>query len=111
VNLALDLFDMLSDRIKQLRKERNLSQQQLARLIGVSQGCIGNWESGHRSVPTGKNLAAIAHAFNIDVETLLNRVSHESIFSIQESQLLATFRELTPDLRETAIRLVKALRE
>ena len=36
----------ISVRIKELRKELNISQQQLAKAIGVSQKAIDFWEKG-----------------------------------------------------------------
>ena len=38
--------ETLSNRLLQLRKERNLSQQQLAKAIGVTQKAIDFWEKG-----------------------------------------------------------------
>ena len=36
----------IGDRIKELRKEKNFSQSQLARRIGVSQKAVDYWELG-----------------------------------------------------------------
>ena len=37
-----------SERIKQLRKERGLSQDQLAKILGVSRSTVGMYETGKR---------------------------------------------------------------
>ena len=37
---------MLSERIYQLRRQKGLSQEQLAEQIGVSRQAISKWESG-----------------------------------------------------------------
>ncbi len=36
-----------NDRLKKLRKERNLSQMALAELVGVSSQSISRWETGN----------------------------------------------------------------
>lgn len=38
---------MLKDNIKELRIHKNLSQQKLAELLGVSFKTISHWESGY----------------------------------------------------------------
>jgi transcriptional regulator with XRE-family HTH domain len=40
------------DRLAAIRKRLNLSQEQMARLLGVSFASVNRWESGHSS-PTG----------------------------------------------------------
>lgn len=43
---------MISDTLRQKRKEKKLTQKQLAELIGVSEKIIGNWESGITRIPS-----------------------------------------------------------
>ena len=35
-----------SDNLKAIRKEKNLSQEELAELLGVSRQAVSKWESG-----------------------------------------------------------------
>lgn len=42
--------------IKELREEKNLTQTQLAELIGVSMRTIQNWESGDKNITVSKLL-------------------------------------------------------
>lgn len=37
----------LGERIKRLRRARNLTQQQLAEKLGIDQGAVSRWERGH----------------------------------------------------------------
>lgn len=57
----------LGQKIKELRLENNLSQLQLAKLIGVSQKAIDYWE---RSVnePKASYIIKIVKAFNISFD-------------------------------------------
>ncbi len=49
------------NRIKILRKEKKISQAELAKKLGVAQNTVSNWENGVRGVDTGylKKLAEI----------------------------------------------------
>lgn len=59
------------DQLKTLRKKRNMSQQQLAEIIGVEQPTIQRWESGKR-VPDLDNLQALARALGTTPGSLLD---------------------------------------
>lgn len=59
----------ISDRLRQARLAKELSQEELAKLAGVTQGTIANIENGHRKQPRG--LLSIARALGIDPTYLL----------------------------------------
>jgi len=57
-------------RVKKLRVDRGISQQQLATLIGATNGNIGNIESlKYSNKYTLNQLNIIAHQFNVSVGT------------------------------------------
>ena len=39
------------------RKKHNLTQIELANMLGVTKPCISMWESGHRNIPAFLHLA------------------------------------------------------
>ena len=57
--------------LKQLRKEQNISQEQLAEKIYVSRQAITKWESGN-GIPDIENLIAISSLFNESLDSLLS---------------------------------------
>ena len=61
---------MLSDNIRNYRKENNLSQDELAEKLGVSRQSISLWENG-QTQPTIDNIIALAKIFNITADELL----------------------------------------
>ena len=61
---------MFSDLLKQLRAEKGVSQVELARAIGVSNGNVGDWERG-RSKPGYDALVALSRYFEISAGRLL----------------------------------------
>lgn len=62
-----------SKNLKLLRKEKNMNQQQLAALVGVSQQCISEWENG-KIEPTLSYLWKLADIFEVSVDELICRI-------------------------------------
>ena len=60
----------IGQRIKELRIENKLSQQQFGKLLAVSQDTISLWENG-KSLPTTENLIIIATKFNVSTDYIL----------------------------------------
>lgn len=56
--------------LKILRKERGISQPQLAEALNVSKGMISFWEN-KICEPTASNIIAVAKFFNISIDELL----------------------------------------
>lgn len=56
--------------LKVLRKEKGLSQPQLAKKINVSKGMISFWEN-EICEPTASNIIVVAQFFNISIDELL----------------------------------------
>ncbi len=61
---------MLGDNLKQLRREQNLTQEQLASLLGVSYQSVSRWEN-NLCYPDIELLPVIADFFKITVDKLL----------------------------------------
>lgn len=56
--------------LKILRKERNLTQPELAKELNVSKGMISFWEN-EKYEPTASNIIAVAKFFQISIDDLL----------------------------------------
>lgn len=61
---------MISKRIKQLRKERGMTQAELGSKLGVIKQTISSWETGV-SNPNNETLAIMAKFFGVSVDYLL----------------------------------------
>lgn len=61
---------LFKEQLKELRAENDLSQQDLAEKLGVSQRSISNWEAGVRQ-PDFEMLISIAKFFNVTTDYLL----------------------------------------
>ena len=62
----------LGSNLKQLRKENNLTQEQLAILINVKRHNIVDWETG-RSEPSINHLKALSRIFSTSINNLLGQ--------------------------------------
>ena len=65
---------MLSDELKRLRKERGLTQSQLAEALNVSQSTIASWENGTRQ-PTTDFLPTLAEFYGISTDRILGMIA------------------------------------
>jgi transcriptional regulator with XRE-family HTH domain len=65
------LIEEFGKRIRQLRTERNLSQEELSFLTGFHRTYIGMIERGERNISLG-NIGVFAKAFQMTVSELLN---------------------------------------
>ena len=61
---------MFSDNLKSVREKSGISQAALAKVLNVSQGTIGNWETGKRT-PDAEMLKTISKYFRITVDELI----------------------------------------
>ncbi|MCJ0438700.1 helix-turn-helix transcriptional regulator, partial [Clostridioides difficile] len=85
--------------IQRLRKERNLTQEQLAKFIGVSTPAVSKWESGN-SYPDIELLPLLADFFNVSIDKLLNYkidLSKEEVMKIYK-ELESGFARIEIDL-------------
>jgi len=65
-------MEIFSQRIKELRIYRNISQQELATILGVNQRTISNWEV-REIEPDYDILVLIANYFDVTTDYLLGR--------------------------------------
>lgn len=61
----------LGEKIKKLRKDTNITQEELAEKIGVSRQAVTKWESNN-GMPDIENLKSLATLFNISVDELID---------------------------------------
>ena len=63
---------MLAENIKKFRKQREISQEELARKAGVTYSTLIKLESGSNKNPTVKTLQQIAQALDVSLDDLVN---------------------------------------
>jgi len=63
-------MNYFAQNLKTLRKEKNLTQPELAKELNVSNGMISFWEN-EKYEPTASNIIIVAKFFNISIDDLL----------------------------------------
>lgn len=66
------------ERLRQLRKQKNLTQKQLAELVGVTNSIISFYEVGDR-MPSPEMIVKLAKAFNVSTDYLLGMEKNETV--------------------------------
>ena len=71
-----------NEKLQELRKSRNLTQEELAEALYVSRTAISKWESG-RGLPSIESLKEISCYFSVSIDDLL---SGEKLITIAENE-------------------------
>lgn len=104
-----------SERIKQRRKQMNMSQEMLAGLAGLEQTAISRYEKG-KNEPGADALAALALALNTTTDWLVGLTDMadrplrgQSDLTDDERQLVELYRQKAPDVRRKVLDVAKVL--
>ena len=84
---------LFNEKLKMLRKESKMTQEQLAEKLNVSRQAITKWEAGD-GVPDIENLKQISKVFNITIDEL---VKEEKNVQIEEKKKYNYIEELEID--------------
>ena len=86
----------LQDKLIELRKEKNWSQEDLAEKLDVSRQAISRWENG-TALPDAQNILRISKLFDVTADYLLND-DHEGdmLASADETQT----EEVNPPIKK-----------
>lgn len=97
-------------RVQECREAMGISQAALAKLLGVSQSSVGNYEAGI-SFPKEEVLLRLFDCLETDPNTLFRDSFHSGgqVLTHSERQLLERYRGLSPKGRETVRSVVEAL--
>lgn len=91
----------LGKRIKELRKSRNLKQDDLASLLSISRGQISNLENGRRSLNL-RQLELLCSEFKIDMSFFgIEPDTQETIQLLERAKLLFESDEVSDSDKES----------
>lgn len=83
---------ILKDRIKKIRKEKDLTQQEFASKIGTSQNVLANYEIGRRN-PSASVINNICKTFNVNESWLRDGTGEMFVELDVEDQRITAFME------------------
>lgn len=102
-----DLINRLGNRIRFLRKEKGLSQEQLGELSGLHTNYIGHVERGEKNV-TVESLEKIAKGLDVTLDDLFQNID-PSPHADELRQLIDLLAERSTQDRALALKLVKSV--
>lgn len=79
----------MKDRIRKIRRELDLTQQEFADRIGIARGNVGAYEVG-KNAPSDAVISLICREFNVNEEWLRNGTGEMFITQTRDEQI-ATF--------------------
>lgn len=73
---------LFQERLKELRKEKKLSQEELGKVLNINLRTVAYYESGERT-PSPETLSQMADLFEVSVDYLMGRtnISNYNMFS------------------------------
>lgn len=114
--LTEDTIMSIGSNIKKLRRERDITQEQLAEYLGITSRAVSQWECD-RTAPDISMLPALCHIFDVTSDTLLgiditknNELIEDCLKQAQQYEYDGKFEECAAILREGYGRFPKAYR-
>lgn len=95
----------LNEKLQELRKQKGLTQEELAEILFVSRTAISKWESG-RGYPNIDSLKVIAEFFNITIDELLSSKELLSIAQKDSTIKIQQMRDLVFGLLDLSFLLL-----
>ncbi len=99
----------IGEKIKELRKERNMTQAQLAEKLGVTYQAVSKWENGTAS-PDISIIPDITRAFSVSADVLFDLVNPD----VKKEEIYADYRDIldnTNSILRARRLLEKAIKE
>lgn len=107
----MDTPEAIGERIREIRRQRGITQEGLAEAVGVSRSAVAQWETGRAGQVTG-NLTRVADVLGVHVAVLLGanpRGAPPSKLSAEEMALLRLFRDAGAKDRQELLRAARRM--
>ena len=104
----------MNSRIKKIRIDSGLTQQQFADRLGIKRGAIANYEIG-RNAPIDAVISLICDKFNVNKDWLLNGTGSPYVEIDKENQLMmwagSVLKEESESFRKRFVNMLMELDE
>lgn len=95
--------------IKQLRKEKKMTQEELANYIGVQKSAVAKWETGRTQNIKTETLHALAILFGVQPAYLLDGKGERLMLNADEIELIKNFRRAPESVRNIISALLQEI--
>ena len=97
------------DELRRLRKQDNLTQEELANKLGISKSTISMYERGERE-PDFERLETIADFFNVDMNILTGYIAPNDLVRVVGGWMTSKAAALAAGISEDELSLIYAYR-
>lgn len=109
------MIHLLGDRLKELRKSKNLTQEEFGKLFGVAKNTVSYWEA-NTSKPDINLIKEIAKYFNVTTDYLLDfnnddKANLEKLKTTLKEAGIMNGDDLTIEEFEKALKIVEMLKD
>ncbi|MEE8886818.1 MAG: helix-turn-helix transcriptional regulator [Eubacteriales bacterium] len=100
----------LGEKIKDLRMKKGLTQVELARIIGVTPGCISNIENDRISISL-KNMIILSRVFDMTLDEFIGEIVPDYEEKALNNQLEREISELSLEDQDKLLRIIRIYKE
>src|SRR5574344_1601597 len=94
-----------SEKLQTLRKDKKLSQEQLAEMLDVSRQSVSKWES-NQSYPKKDKLLAICKIFHVTLEELTNDDISELSINAKQKNMVNSLVEQIGEFVSCTVKMI-----
>lgn len=88
----------MRNRIRDLREDRDLKQDELARAVGIDQRTISNYETG-KTKPDSEALIKLADFFGVSIDFLVGRTNYNVSTNQERIKLIDKIKRALDELK------------
>lgn len=100
----------MKNNVRRLRESRDMTQEQLANVLGVKRATVAQWESG-MAYPRMSTAIELVRFFGVSLDELMADARDKAHTGLtqDERELLLAYRQLDTCAREMALSAVKGM--
>ena len=94
----------IGDIIRNRRKELNMTQEDLARILNTTKATVSRWESGDIRKIKRPMIMALENVLQIDAKLFFQR---DEVIMPDEERLLTAYRQASDEIRDAALSMLE----
>lgn len=97
----------IGERLKELRLNKDMSQAEIAKLLGISRGQISKIESDASNNITVSTLASYMNFFSVSADYIVTGENTVNYFSDEEKKLILSYRKLSKNSKQKILNFIE----